>query len=399
MIKYVRFFAVILFTSVVLIACSDKKEVPVSGSELPAPIKSYIEQHFSGTTISEILDNLPGGGGYQIQLSNGMTVRFTKEGRLIQMKGAEIPQSALPQKMLTYLNENFSNSKAIGWELFDNNREQGVTLSDGVEVIFDLGANPVRSHGDEDDVPIADSDLPAKAQAYLQKYFAQVAISRVWKDRDGFTITYELYLQNGAYLEFDEDGEPIEVEYARGLPTGIIPSKIEEYLRVNFASSSVTKWELEANERKQEITLDNQRELLFDLDGNFIGSEENDGDTLIPTEELPEISFNYIRTHFPGSTILQVWKEQEGARVSYEVRLINGEYIEFNGRGEPVEVESYYGLPEAVIPAKISSYIAGKFPGIKITKWELDGQYQELTLINGLELVFDSAGNFVKIDD
>jgi hypothetical protein len=114
--------------------------------------------------------------------------------------------------------------------------------------------------------------------------------------------------------------------------------------------------------------------------------------------ELPTAATRYIGDHFPGQQILQVKKELDHLRKSFEVILSEGFKLEFNKAGEIQGVEGTKALPNSVVPAKILEYVNANFPDEQIFDWELDDNRQEVKLGNGLELVFDKQGNFLRLD-
>ncbi|GAA4433469.1 PepSY-like domain-containing protein [Ravibacter arvi] len=121
-------------------------------------------------------------------------------------------------------------------------------------------------------------------------------------------------------------------------------------------------------------------------------------ESVVPEEKLPASIQSYISTHFPGDSILQVVKDREWANTSYEVILDGSTKLEFNKKNEIKSIESVTELPASVIPSKISAYVEEKYPDRFIRSWELDDNRQEVELDNGIELVFNLEGGFLRID-
>lgn len=122
---------------------------------------------------------------------------------------------------------------------------------------------------DDKDTFVPETDLPAGSRSYIQTHFPDIAISQVWKDKDGSRTTYEVTLVNATFLEFDKNGTVIKLESYAGLPQGTIPPGIYAYVSEKFPDQKIVKWELD-NKREQDVTLTSQVELVFDLAGNFI---------------------------------------------------------------------------------------------------------------------------------
>lgn len=124
-----------------------------------------------------------------------------------------------------------------------------------------------------------------------------------------------------------------------------------------------------------------------------------DKEKVVSANDLPATSTSYINTHFAGQQILQVVKERDDLKTTYKVYLNNGTKLEFNKDGEIYDIESNEALPSSVIPSSILSYVTTNYPTLYITEWELDKTTQEVKISNGLTLVFDRNGTYLRIDD
>lgn len=129
----------------------------------------------------------------------------------------------------------------------------------------------------------------------------------------------------------------------------------------------------------------------------FAGCEEKE-DVVIEENKLPEAAQHYLDTHFHDAAVIQVVKDREGLRNEYEVVLEEHIVLEFNGKGEAESVRSAQQLPDSIIPASISAYVKANYAAEYITGWELDDRGQEVRLSNGMELKFNAAGEFLRID-
>lgn len=118
------------------------------------------------------------------------------------------------------------------------------------------------------DMLINFADLPEKAQSYVKTHFPDAKPVKVEKEKDGLSIKYELKLGNMIDLDFNSKGEIIGIDGNSKLPDSVIPEKILEYVKKNYPDNYITDWHLE--KKTQEVELDNELELKFDLKGKFL---------------------------------------------------------------------------------------------------------------------------------
>lgn len=115
--------------------------------------------------------------------------------------------------------------------------------------------------------------LPKTAQDYINEHFASISITKVeensnwqiWEDDK-----YEVKLSNGIELDFDENGNIMEIENKKNesLPAGALPSNIASHLNTNYAGISIKSWEKDS--KGQEVELADGTDLEYDKDGNFL---------------------------------------------------------------------------------------------------------------------------------
>ena len=120
---------------------------------------------------------------------------------------------------------------------------------------------------------------------------------------------------------------------------------------------------------------------------------------------IPQEAKNFIAKYYPGQSVVSV--EKNFIRSEYDVRLVNGVDIEFNGKGKVRDIEAPNGtvLPDAVVkallPEKAYRHLADN--GLKGQVNEISigrGGYEVSLLIdNPDEVVYDVVGEFVAFDD
>ena len=115
----------------------------------------------------------------------------------------------------------------------------------------------------DDERPIHQSELPAKAQEFISEYYANNSVKHSVIDREVSSTEYEVVLDNGTKIEFNESGEWRSVNcYRDAVPEAIVPSEIRAYVDANYGKSTIN--ELKRERRGWEITLSNGLELEFD---------------------------------------------------------------------------------------------------------------------------------------
>lgn len=138
--------------------------------------------------------------------------------------------------------------------------------------------------------------------------------------------------------------------------------------------------------------------MLFLLVGMTINAQES----VVTQNELPQEAQSFIKKHFSQYTLDYIILDKEYfSSNDYTVRFSEGLKIEFNEKGEWTEIDgNYTEIPTEFISKNITSYVKAKFANTRIVKIE-KGFFgtQEVKLSNGLELEFDSKGNFKRVDD
>lgn len=116
--------------------------------------------------------------------------------------------------------------------------------------------------------------------------------------------------------------------------------------------------------------------------------------------QLPEPARHLIRQHFPNQHISYIKIDHELFSTSYKVVLTSGDELEFDSDGVWTEVEcKRTRVPASLLPAAVGQYVQTKFPNDSIEKLKRKRRKTEVELYNGLELIFDSNGNFERMDD
>ncbi len=122
----------------------------------------------------------------------------------------------------------------------------------------------------------------------------------------------------------------------------------------------------------------------------------SDDDPVNP-KELPSVAQTFLDSFYPSAKIVSVTKDKN----EYDVVLSNGHSVDFNKNGEWIDVDAPAGqtVPTGFYPADIDTYIATNFANAGINEISVDTRGFEVELVNGVELLFDSTGNFIGLDN
>ena len=112
---------------------------------------------------------------------------------------------------------------------------------------------------------------------------------------------------------------------------------------------------------------------------------------------LPAQAQQTLKKYFK-SKVNHIKIDKKLTGTDYDVVLNDGTEIEFKGNGDLKEVESYNGVPAAILPQTVVKYVKAHYKGAKIVKLDIDRNKYDIELDNGIELEFDRAGNFLRMD-
>lgn len=113
------------------------------------------------------------------------------------------------------------------------------------------------------------SVLPNECRKFLTENFGQTGIAHIKVESNLFGIKeYDIIMTNGMNVEFDKSGEWKEIKARNSaIPESVIPQKITNYIKDNYAGMHVIS--IEKDRREYEIKLNTGIELTFDRQGNL----------------------------------------------------------------------------------------------------------------------------------
>ena len=111
--------------------------------------------------------------------------------------------------------------------------------------------------------------------------------------------------------------------------------------------------------------------------------------------ELPSEVTNYVDKHFSGLTIDKIDIDEKDMDEMYELKLSDGTTLDFNSRGEVVEINSKNGFSADALPVAIAQKVKDKYGKTKIVDFEKENDGYEIEFEDGTEVDFDTAGNYI----
>ncbi len=118
------------------------------------------------------------------------------------------------------------------------------------------------------DMTMAFEQLPTPAQQFIKQHFPNETVATIIKDYDDLTYTYDVKFVSRKDLEFDKNGEWLQVDcQTEAVPIAIIPANIASYVSATFSQNFIV--DIEREMWSYNVGLNNDLDLEFDKNGNF----------------------------------------------------------------------------------------------------------------------------------
>ena len=130
-------------------------------------------------------------------------------------------------------------------------------------VLTAVGVFAASSHIMDDERVIKYDELPLKARNFIKEHFPNEQPVNVMEDKEFTHTEYMVAMASGTKIDFNADGEWTEVDCReRSVPKGVVPDKIDEYIKRHHPAGMVVEIQRERN--KWEVKLNSGLELTFD---------------------------------------------------------------------------------------------------------------------------------------
>lgn len=116
--------------------------------------------------------------------------------------------------------------------------------------------------------------------------------------------------------------------------------------------------------------------------------------------DLPATAREMLSTYFGNQQVNQIKIDSHTfGGEDYEVMLSDGSEIDFNSKGEWTEVDcGRNAVPQKLVKSEMRDYVSTYYYGHKIVKIDKKRNGYEVELSNGVDLEFNSAGKFLRVD-
>lgn len=127
--------------------------------------------------------------------------------------------------------------------------------------------------GCDEDKIISASQLPQKAQQFIQQYFAEEEIAIVKSEREVSGKKYEVTFISGKNIEFKSNGDWIKVDCLfSAVPAELVPEAIANKVKEMYPDAIICVIDKENN--YTEVDLNNGLDLKFDKKYNLIAIDD-----------------------------------------------------------------------------------------------------------------------------
>ena len=123
-----------------------------------------------------------------------------------------------------------------------------------------------------EDRPVTFDQLPSAAKEFINVNYPGEKISFAVVDDDLILPDYTVRLANGVEVTFEHSGSLEKISARAGVPDGVVPVQIVDYVKSNYADALIVEYEV--GRREFEVKLTNGLELKFNGSFRLIGIDD-----------------------------------------------------------------------------------------------------------------------------
>ena len=247
-------------------ACTEEEPSGGDNSNYPE-INTFVETHFSQTSIQQVKAE---NDEIEVKLADKTEINFylNYDWKMIDCEDGQIygavPTELVPTQITDYVTANYPNNHIDKIEKKQSTRANGweIELDNDLEINFDSEFNVVTNGGNSTDYP--------EINTFVETYFPQTSILKVESDDDEIEVELADRTDINFYINYDWKSIDCEDSQIYGVvPTELVPTQITDYVTANYPNNHIDKIEKKHN-GGWEIELDNGVEIEFDQDFNVV---------------------------------------------------------------------------------------------------------------------------------
>ncbi len=120
-----------------------------------------------------------------------------------------------------------------------------------------------------EDRPVEYSKVPIAGQDFVKTHFPDLTVAYVEEERDVRGLNYEVHLSDGTTIDFDKNGEWLEIDCGRNcVPEAIILAAIVQDVKTRYPQSCIVQ--IDRDRYGFDVELNNGLDLKYDKKGKFI---------------------------------------------------------------------------------------------------------------------------------
>lgn len=123
-----------------------------------------------------------------------------------------------------------------------------------------------------EDKPVTFEQLPTAAKEFINVNYPGEKISYAFVDDDVIRSDYTVRLANGVEITFEHDGSLEKMEAPGGIPDGVVPVQIADYVKSNYPDAAIVEYEV--GRKEYEVKLSNRLELKFNSSFRLKGLDD-----------------------------------------------------------------------------------------------------------------------------
>lgn len=119
----------------------------------------------------------------------------------------------------------------------------------------------------------------------------------------------------------------------------------------------------------------------------------------VDLNDLPAKAVSFVKENFSDTNVASYEiKNIPVIGKSYEIKLNNGVEVDFDSEGNWHELQDPRGVNANLLPLSIKNYVEQNYKGTFVTSIEKEKNKIKVDLANDIDLEFDANGNFLRID-